>query len=67
MAITTPTLIRNRIQAAEAEFSDDVVNEFIAEQTSRRSSNRMSRKRSAESDPQIGLARSAPTDVQPRP
>jgi hypothetical protein len=31
MAITTPARVRNRIQAAEAEISDDVLNEFIAE------------------------------------
>jgi len=36
MAITTPARVRNRIQAAEAEIADDVLNEFIAEQTSRR-------------------------------
>ena len=31
MAITTPARVRNRIQAAEAEISNDVLDEFIAE------------------------------------
>jgi len=31
MAITTPVRVRNRIQAAEVEISDDVLDEFIAE------------------------------------
>ena len=32
MAITTPARVRNRIQAAEAEIADDVLNEFIADE-----------------------------------
>jgi hypothetical protein len=32
MAITTPARVRNRIQAAEAEISDAVVDEFIADE-----------------------------------
>jgi hypothetical protein len=31
MAITTPARVRNRIQAAETDISDAVLNEFIAE------------------------------------
>jgi hypothetical protein len=55
--------VRNRIQTAAGEISDEVLNEFIAEQTSRRSSNRMPGKCSLNpihnSD---SLARSAPID-----
>jgi hypothetical protein len=29
MAITLPARVRNRIQATEADISDDVLNEFI--------------------------------------
>jgi hypothetical protein len=32
MAITTPARVRNRIQAAEADIPDEVLNEFIADE-----------------------------------
>jgi hypothetical protein len=32
MAITTPARVRNRIQAAETDISDAVLNEFIADE-----------------------------------
>jgi hypothetical protein len=75
MAITTPARVRNRIQAAEADISEDVLNEFIAEQTSKPSSKRMpvkpsrilTHKRSPNPIHSLdSRVRSAPTDAQPK-
>jgi len=52
--------VRNRIQAAEADISDDVVNEFIADEQAFVET--YAQKSFAESDPQLGLARSICTD-----
>jgi hypothetical protein len=60
MGITTPARVRNRIQAAEAEISDDVLNEFIADEQAFVES--YAGKTFADTDPQIGLARSICTD-----
>jgi hypothetical protein len=65
MAITTPARVRNRIQAAEAEISDDVLNEFIADEQAFVES--YAGKTFAETDPQLALARFAQIGVQPRP
>jgi len=60
MAITTPARIRNRIQAAEAEIADDVLDEFIADEQAFIES--YAGKTFAEADPQLALARSICTD-----
>jgi hypothetical protein len=60
MAITTPARVRNRIQAAQAEIADDVLNEFIADEQAFVES--YAGKTFAEADPQIGLVRSICTD-----
>jgi hypothetical protein len=60
MAITTPIRVRNRIQAAEADISDDVLNEFIADEQAFIEA--YAQKTFPESDPQFGLARSICTD-----
>jgi len=48
--------VRNRIQAAEAEISDDVLDEFIADEQAFVES--YAGKTFADTDPQLGLARS---------
>jgi len=69
MAITTPVRVRNRIQAAEAEISDDVLDEFIAEPRRRAGVRRglRSKKRSPmpirRSRSRVRFAR---TDAQPK-
>jgi hypothetical protein len=60
MGITTPARVRNRIQAAEAEISDDVVNEFIADEQAFIET--YACKTFTETDPQFALARSICTD-----
>jgi len=60
MAITTPARVRNRIQAAEAEISDDVLGEFIADEQAFLES--YAGKTFPETDTQFGLARSICTD-----
>jgi len=60
MASSTPARVRNRIRAAEAEISEDVLNEFIADEQAFVES--YADKTFAESDPQIALARSICTD-----
>jgi len=60
MAITTPTRVRNRIQAAEAEIADDVLNEFIADEQAFIES--YAAKTFPEADPQLALAHSICTD-----
>ena len=60
MAITTSARVRNRIQAAEGDISDAVLDEFIADEQAFIES--YAGKTFAESDPQFGLARSICTD-----
>ena len=60
MAITAPARVRNRIQAAEGEISDAVLNEFIADEQAFVEA--YAQKAFVESDPQFGLARSICTD-----
>ncbi len=60
MAITTPARVRNRIRAAEADISDDVLDEFIADEQAFVES--YAGKTFADTDPQIALARSICTD-----
>jgi hypothetical protein len=60
MSITTPARVRNRIQAAEAEIADDVINEYIADEQAFIEA--YAQKTFAESNPQFGLARSICTD-----
>jgi hypothetical protein len=68
MAITTPARVRNRIQAAEAEIADDVLDEFIYEPTSKPSSNRTHARRSPKPIRNSGShVRSALTGAQLRP
>ena len=59
-AITTPARVRNRIQAAESDISDDVLNELIADEQAYIEA--YAKNTFAESDPQFGLARSICTD-----
>jgi hypothetical protein len=49
----TPARVRNRIQAAEAEISDDVLNEFIADEEAFVEA--YAGKTFSDTDPQIGL------------
>jgi hypothetical protein len=60
LGITTPARVRNRIQAAEAEISDDVLNEFIADEQAFIES--YAGKTFLETDTQFALARSICTD-----
>ena len=63
MAITTPARVRNRIQAAEVEIADGVLDEFIAEPRRRAGLRRIyACKTFPETDPQFALARSICTD-----
>jgi hypothetical protein len=59
-AITTPARVRNRIQAAESDVSDDVLNELIADEQAYIEA--FAQTTFAEADPQYGLARSICTD-----
>jgi len=52
--------VRNRIQALETDISDDVLNEFIADEQAFVES--YAGKTFAEADPQLGLARAICTD-----
>jgi hypothetical protein len=56
----TPARVRNRIQAAEADISDEVLNEFIADEQAFIES--YPGKTFAETDPHFALARSICTD-----
>lgn len=60
MGITTPARVRNRIQAAEAEISDDVLNEFIEDEQA--FIEEYAGKTFLLTDPQFPLARSICTD-----
>ena len=64
MTITTPARVRNRIHASEADISDDVLNEFIADEQAFVES--YAGKTFADTDPQLGLARSICTNRQMR-
>jgi hypothetical protein len=59
MAIATPARVRNRIHATEADISDAVLNEFIADE---QVIEMYACKTFPETDPQFALARSAPID-----
>jgi len=60
MGITTPARVRNRIQATEAEISDDVLNEFIADEQAFIEA--YAQKTFTDTDSQLPLARSICTD-----
>ena len=60
MSLTTPGRVRNRIQTVEAEISDDVLNEYIADEQAFIET--YAGKTFPESDPQFALARSICTD-----
>jgi len=60
MGITTPARVRNRIQATEAEISDDVLNEFIADEQAFIEA--YAQKTFTGTDSQLPLARSICTD-----
>ena len=60
MGMTTPARVRDRIQTTEADISDDVLNEFIADEQAFIEA--YAQKTFPESDPQFGLARSICTD-----
>jgi len=65
MAITTPARVRNRIQAAESDISEDVLDKFIADEQAFVET--YACKTFPETDLQFALAQFAPIDAQPRP